>query len=183
MFSWLFGKKPPDDPPTEKQRRYAKVLSIEVTPDMTKADLSYEIAKAEKRSPKHAKQRAEYKRNQRIREFGREAVEKEEEWNEFADEQDYMLAIYQRGKDIIVDVLRVLGADINKRKKVVLDVQAPKVVKDPDIGRVIEWEREFTLPLEKLLYFEGLGRDYFLPDDLEKYKKLVERGLKIAKKF
>ena len=39
MFGF-FKKRPPDDPPTEKQRRYAAKLGIEVPPTMTKGQLS-----------------------------------------------------------------------------------------------------------------------------------------------
>ncbi len=43
MFGF-FKKKPPADPPTEKQLRYAKKLGIAVTPTMSKDDVSAAIA-------------------------------------------------------------------------------------------------------------------------------------------
>ena len=48
MFG-LFKRKPPADPPTQRQLNYAKRLGIAVNPRMSKPDLSAAIAAAERR--------------------------------------------------------------------------------------------------------------------------------------
>ena len=103
----FFKKKPPSDPPTEKQLRYARKLGITVTPSMNKDDVSAAITAAEHANPRLAQDRERFKAKARERKFGPELIAEEERWNQFADTTEYMLAIYRRGKDIVVDVLRV----------------------------------------------------------------------------
>lgn len=188
MFGF-FKKKPPPDPPTEKQLRYAKKLGIVVTPSMGKDDVSAAIGAAERASPRLAEQRDRVKRKSRERKFGPELIAEESRWNGFADDTEYMLAIYRHGKEIVVDVLRVNEACINERGKLVLGVEAPKLVKDRHIGEHLEWERSFQLPREKLLYHEPLGPDFYTHDSNgfgpgnKAYQQAVQRGLKVARKL
>ena len=183
MFG-LFGKRPandpPDDPPTEKQRRYAAKLGIKVTPTMSKQDLSAAIADAERKNPKAAAQREVAKTKARERQFGKEVVDEEARWNRFADEVGYMLAVYRRGKEIIVDVLLVNEASINDRGKLILGVEAPKVVKDRHIGDYLDWDKHIELPVDSVLHCEPLHPD-FHSDGNEAYRKAVEKGLRRAR--
>src|SRR5271165_3183646 len=90
MFGF-FKRRPPADPPTEKQRRYAAKLGIDVPPTMTKAELSDAIAGAERRNPALAEQRERVKTRVREKKLGKELVNEEDRWNHFADEVGYML--------------------------------------------------------------------------------------------
>ncbi len=146
MFGF-FKKRPPADPPTDKQRRYAAKLGIDVPPTMTKAELSDAIADAERRNPSLAEKREQVKTKVREKKFGRELVEEEDRWNRFATEGGYVLAIYTRRKETIVDVLCVNEAFIDDQGKLKLGVDAPKVVKDRYIGDHLDWDRHFELPM------------------------------------
>ena len=181
MFGF-FKKKPPPDPPTYKQVRYTKRLGIAVTPTMSKEDVSAAIGAAERANPRLAEQRERVKTKVREQRFGLELIAEESRWNEFADSTEYMLAIYRHGKDIVVDVLRVNEACINDRGKLVLGVEAPKVVKDRNIGQYLFWDRTFYFPFDRLLHYEPLHRA-FHDDGIGAYRRVVERGLKIARKL
>jgi len=190
MFG-LFKKKPPADPPTQRQLNYAKRLGVTVTLRMSKQDVSAAISAAEAANPKAKRQRekinakqAERAHAEWVAECGQELIDAVEHWTNFADDVRFMLAIYDRGKNTIVDVLEVNDAYIDgtRKKKLKLCLAAPKVVKDRHIGNYLEWEREFELPLEKLLHYEPLHSD-FCNDGNDAYKKVVERGLKTAKRM
>lgn len=180
---------PVTDPPTEKQRRYAAKLGIDVPPTMSKAELSAAIAEAERRNPALALRREQIKAKIREKKFGKALIEEEDRWNRFADEVGYMLAVYTRGKEKIVDVLRVNEAFIDDRGKLKLGVEAPRVVKDRYLGVHLEWDKYFELPIESLLYYEPLDPEFY---DLDAhgygsrnkaYREIVAKGLKIARKL
>jgi len=179
-----FFKKAPVDPPTEKQLRYAAKLGIAVKPGMGKGQLSDAISAYEAKNPKAARQRehvaARRKAKKPQAEPSRELIEEENRWNEFAESTCHMLAIYQKGKQRIVDVLQVDQAELTNRSKLRLSLVAPVVRKDRHIGDWLEWDKSFELPIEKLLYFEPLTAD-FMHAGLDAYKKAVARGLKVAK--
>ena len=178
----FFKKKPPDDPPTDKQLRYAKKLGVVVTPSMGKDDVSAAISAAERANPRLVQDRERVKAKARQRKLGPDLIAEESRWNQFADSTEYMLAIYRHGKETVVDVLRVNEAFINDRGKLTLGVEAPKVVKDRDMGDYLDWDRHFELSREKLLHFEPLHPN-FHDEGNEAYRRVVERGLKIARKL
>jgi len=181
MFG-LFRKQPPADPPTDKQRKYTARLGIDVAPTMTKSSLSAAIADFERRSPSAAAQRERIRAMARERKFGKDLVAKESRWNQFADDVGYMLAVYNRGKETIVDVLRVSEAIITVRGKLKLSLEAPKVVRDRHIGAYLDWDRHLELSIDALLYHEPLHAG-FHSDGIDAYRKAVERGLKVARKL
>lgn len=189
----MFGlfKSKPKDPPTERQLNYAGKLGIAVTPRMSKSDVSKAIDAAERKKPKVKRQREHINRKQAEKaqaewekECGPELLVVKEQWLSFADSTRFMLAIYNRGKNTIVDVLEVNDAYIDgeKKKKLKLCVAAPKVVKDRHIGDYLEWKREFELPIENLLFHDPLHADFHSEDNAA-YQRLVEKGLKKAKKL
>jgi len=182
MFGFFKKKRPPEDLPTEKQRKYAARLGIKVPPSMSKAELSAAISEAECHNPSLAQKRQQVKKKIYEREFSKELVEQEDQWNRFADNVGYMLVVYTRGKETIVDVLRVNGAFITERGKLNLEVEAPKVVKDRYIGDHLDWDKYFELPVKSILYHEPLHAD-FHGDGNDAYRKVVERGMKIARKL
>jgi len=68
----------------------------------------------------------------------------------------------------------------------ILAVGAPKVANDRYIGKNLDWDRYFELPIESLLYHEPLQADFyeydgesFAPGN-QRYRELVEKGLRIA---
>ena len=95
-----------------------------------------------------------------------------------------ILAIYQKGKKTLVDVLRVYDAYIEgKRKKTLkLHVVAPKLSKDKFLGDYLEWERDFEIPIHKVLYSEALPPTFY-QHGIPAYRQVIERGQEIAKKL
>jgi hypothetical protein len=186
MFGF-FKRRPPAEPPTEKQRRYAAKLGINVPPTMSKEQLSAAIADAERRKPALVAQRERVKNKVREKKFGKELVDEEGRWNRFAAERGYMLAVYTCRQETIVDVVRVNEAFIDDRGKLKLGMGAPKVVKDRYIGDHLEWDKLFEMPIESLVYYEPLDPEFYTHDaegygsGNRAYRALVERGLKIAR--
>lgn len=162
MFDF-FKRKPPLDPPTEKQIGYAKRLGIVVTPDMSKDAVSDEISKIE---------------------LGPEMFAAKKKWEAIAATDGYILAIYSKGAETIVDVLRVNDVSIEgqKTKGLKLEVESPKRIKDKDIGDYLEWDRGFNLTIDKLLHSEVLPKDFY-DSGIPGYQKVIDRGLKIAQKL
>jgi hypothetical protein len=148
----FFKKRPQADPPTEKQRRYAAKLGIDVPAMMTKAQLSDAIADAERSNPAIVYVRDWAKFKMREKKYGKALLAEEDRWKRLADQGGFILAIYSRRKDTLVDVLRINEAFLDVRGKLKLGVEAPKVVKDPDIGVHLDWDRHFELPIESLFY-------------------------------
>lgn len=184
MFGFLWRRpaddQPTTDPPTEKQLRYAARLGITVPPAMSKAELSAAIAKVERQNTTLGEKRERVKTRVREQQYGKALIADEARWNRFADEVQYMLAVYRRGGETVVDVLRVNEALIDGRGKLKLGVEAPKVIKDRHIGTYLDWDRHFELPVGSLLYHEPLHPNF--PDDgLTTYQKTVERGLRVAR--
>jgi hypothetical protein len=183
----LLSPQPPADPPTEKQLRYASKIGVVVTTTMTTQELSEAIADAERKSPSVVMQRETIKAKGREREFGKELVDEEREWNDFADDGGYMLAVYSYRKEIVVNVLLVNEAFIERRGKLKLNVAAPKATKDRYLGRYLDWDRHFELPVDSLLYhdrvdpgFYARGAEGYEPGN-RAYKALVDKGLRIAR--
>lgn len=179
MFDF-FKRQTPVEPPTDKQRRYAAKLGIEIPSTMSKQDVSAAISELESRNPSLTKQREKVKGKIRENQFGKEVITEETRWNQFADENGYILAIYTKGKETIVDVLRVNEAFIDARGKLKLGVEAPKLIKDRHIGDWLDWDKHFELPVASLLHYEPLHAD-FHDDGIPAYKAVIERGLAQAR--
>lgn len=151
-------------PPSSRQCSHAKSLGVAVTKKMSRGDVSAAIAHAE-----------------RCQQFGVDLVAEENRWLAFAEGEGTILAVYLKGRTKIVDVLRVYGASIQGRGKhtLSLSVEIPRIHKDRHIGEYVDFDATFELPLTKLLHHEPVTIDL----DVEKYRKAVERGLKIAKRI
>ena len=137
---------------------------------------------SQRANPRLLEVREQVKRKAREQRYGADVVIEESKWNEFAESTEYMLAVYRKGKGVVVDVLRVNEAFIDNKGKVKLGVAAPKVVRDRDIGNYLEWEKDFELSLARLLYHEGLHSEFFR-DGLDEYRRVVEKGLSIAREM
>jgi hypothetical protein len=156
---------------------------------MTREELSNAISDAELRNPRLRVKRERAVAKGLEHRFGKEVCELEEKWNQFADGEGFILAVYAEGKEKVVDVLQVNEALITKTGKLKLAVSAPKLRKDRIIGRYLEWDRTFQLPIESLLYHEALNDGWYDHDaiDFEKanqvYGRLVKKGKGIAKRY
>jgi hypothetical protein len=188
MFGF-FKKQLPHDPPTDKQRKYASYLGLIITSDMSKSDVSAAISDAACRNLDVASRRKRVKAKARLHKFGKELIDQETRWNQFADDPEFMLAVYKRGKKTIVDVLRVNEAFITDRGKLKLGVAAPKVVRDRYIGEYLDWDKDFELGIGSLLYHEPLQADFYEHDTEgfakanQRYRKIIKKGLKIARRL
>jgi hypothetical protein len=188
MFGF-FRNREPVDPPTDKQRKYAARLGVSVIKDMSKSEVSLAIAEAERKNPKAAVQRERAKAKARESKYGQELIDQESYWNQFADDPEYMLAVYKRGNQTVVDVLRVNVAFIAENGSLKLGVAAPKLVKDRHIGEHLDWDHDFELHFDALLHHEPLRKDWYDHDSKgftranREYKMLVEKGLTVARKL
>ena len=186
-----FFRRKPIDPPTAKQAAHAKKLGITVTPKMSKSDVSNAIASAENANPKLQKRRAAYETKQQAladaeydKAYTPEVRAAEKHWGNLADSDAFILAVYRKGKETVVDALQVYDTDLTgtKKFKLKLLMMAPKLRKDKYIGDYLEWEREFSIPFERLLHYE------LLPSNFENlgipgYQRAINRGLKTAKRL
>lgn len=115
---------------------------------------------------------------------GPELLAAEKQWQDVSASDGYILAIYQKGSNTIVDVLRVIGAYIEgqRKKTLKLHVVAPKIRKDKIFGDDLETGRDFEIPVHNLLYTEPLPPT-FRRQGISAYDQAIERGLEIAKKL
>lgn len=68
-MAFTMGPGPDSDGPTPKQIRYAKKPGIDVTPDMTRGDLSAPIAQVEQAEPELKEERERIKQKVRERSY------------------------------------------------------------------------------------------------------------------
>ncbi len=84
MFGF-FKKRPPVVPPTDKQRKYAARLGIDVTDNMSKSDVSGAIAEAERKNQRAAPKGERDKAKKREPRCNQEIIGQESYWNRFAE--------------------------------------------------------------------------------------------------
>lgn len=169
LIQKLFKRAIPKEPPTAKQLRFAARLGVNVTQSMGKRELSAAIGEALERKAKKKK-------------FGGDAVQAEEDWNRFAEDVGYMLAVYREGKGLVVDVLLLSGSFLDSRRGLMLSLESPRIIKDKHIGDYLEWDEGFDLPSAYLVYYEPLNPEFYR-EEYEAYQRVVKRGLKIARKL
>jgi hypothetical protein len=100
-------------------------------------------------------------------------ADQEDKWNAIAETIRFIVAVYVQGEETVVDVLRVRGAYLNDRHTLVLEVAAPKAVKDWDAGDRLEWVRDFELPIDALRHFQPLHAAFWR-DGTQAYRRAVE---------
>lgn len=192
MFN-LFGRKDEHQPtpPTPKQLAYAQKLKIPNASSLSREELSLRISEIEAENPRLERQREKVRKAIEAKEqqelatrCGPEMMAALKQWESFVADEPYILAIFRRRESIIVDVLQVYDSYITGKKNPKLCIRAvePKAKKDKDFGYYLEWEKEFELDTKDLLYSERLPADF---DDFEpeEYRRVVERGLALAKKM
>ena len=106
-------------------------------------------------------------------------ADQEDKWNAIAETIRFVAAVYRRGSETTVEVLRVDGAYLNNRHTLVLQVTAPKLVQHRNVGDHLEWARSFELPIEDLRQFEPLHPEFWRAGS-RAYQSAIERGRQIA---
>ena len=109
-------------------------------------------------------------------------ADQEDKWNAIADAVGFIVAIYSNGEETLVDVLRVDGVYLNNRHTLVLQVVAPKAVRDRDVGGRLQWVNDIELSIEDLRHYEPLHVE-FASCDPAAYRSAVERGRRAAEKL
>lgn len=170
------------EPPTKKQLAYAAKLGIGVSSSTSKTDVSALISEAERANPNLVQKREQAKQSRREKTYGPELIEVERKWNQMSEDLRFILIAYRKGKETVVDVLDCAGAEINKSGNVVLQASVPKIVKDRHIGQYLEWDKSITIPIENIRYYEYLNPN-FHEEEIGEYRKAVERGLSIVRRF
>ena len=115
---------------------------------------------------------------------GPELLAAEKHWQTFSAGEGLILAIYRKGRNTLVEVLRVNDAHIEgqSKKTLKLHVMAPKVKRDKVFGDYLERGRDFEIAIHKMLYSEPLPPN-FRRQGIPAYRQAIERGLEIAKKL
>lgn len=182
MLMYFKKRRAAKNPPTTKQVKYARMLKIQITELMSKDDVSTAISRVEKANPELVQKREQAKQKARIKRYGEEAIKIETHWNTICDQNPMVLLIYERGKNIIVDVVEVCGTEFDSKDKIKVCFVAPKLRKDQYLGTYLEWEKEFSVRPNKILHHELITQEIDFMDT-DRYQKCVETGLQIAKKF
>lgn len=191
LLSWLFGSKPqpeakpkrypPKRKPTASQLRYAKRLGIEVPKSATLWQVSKLIEAAESANPQMRSERLAANDRKRIEEFGAELVAQENHWQQLADQQKWIAAVYRSGKSIKVDLLQIEAAEINEKGKLRVHVTAGKIVTHKDAGPLVEPGRDFELDPAKLLWSQVVND--FDVDEFERFERTFTHAEKMARKY
>ena len=181
-------QEPDFEPPTEKQIKFAKSLGIQVTPSMSKWDLCYEIDVV-KIGVEAAERKREYYRRKRT---GEKHQDEWYEWLELRDE--FILAVYREGNQLIPDVLFVREAAIDVDEDCVfLHVVRPELIKDKK-PFYLHWGESsaFRLRVDNLFYHKKVTRKFRIKGlelpadslyDLDWYMKTFKDGQAIARQI
>ena len=165
MFN-LINKKP-KQPPSNSQVRLCKRLGLEITPKMSRADVSklLEISLQQEKYKAiydeiQREEDAEFEREERA-EYGDEIVDELKKWEKICDlNTQYFLLFKYRGK-IQCEIVEIENAEIveDKKPSISLSLLLPKKHRDKDYedgGYYIEWEREISLKSNQIMAIEAL---------------------------
>ena len=173
---------PPADPPTERQLNYAKKLGINVTTDMSKADVSAAIAQVELENPSLARQRQHVNESRYKKTHGPELVEAEKKWQKLADANKWMIAVYQGGKSMKVSVIRLNEASITDKSKLVIHGELAEVEHNRKYDfSLIDLDKTIDLPFEKIKWYEII--DELDVDDIDGLNAAMNRGKEAANRL
>lgn len=176
MFN-LFKKEQPPDPPTERQLNYARKLGID-TAGMSKADVSYAISDAETRNPSLGKQREQAKVAKHAKQHGPELIQLEQHWQKLADVEKWIVAVYQSGKSMKIDVIRVNGASLTDKGVLELECEIAKIKMDRDLGQIVDLGRYVELAFNKIKWHEVI--DAIEIEDVATFQAAMQRGQNAA---
>ncbi len=173
MLKWLFGSRPPADPPTEKQLRYARKLGITIPENTDKAILSQLIGQVESRDPSLKTKRENVKEKQRVRKHGQDKIDEEAQWQALADAEKWMLVVFTRGKSKVAEVVRINGADISTGGKIKIETEVMEITNDRHAGPLVDVERYIEISVDKIDWHEIV--DEVDIDDVRRFQKYYDR--------
>lgn len=187
MFGFL--KKKPIQPPGNSQIKLCKRLGLEITPKMSRADVSKLIEDALQQEEYRAifdeieREREEEFECEERAEYGDEVVDELKKWEKLCDPDRHYIVVYKRGGKIQSDVVEFEYAEILELKKpsVSVSLLLPKTHRDAD-GEpgdyYIEWEREISLMPKQILLIESLPQqiDIF---DMQAFELAKAKALKL----
>ena len=202
MFDWLFGRKKqrpsprpiqfsfPEDtkenesdfrPPSEKQKNYARKLKIAFTPDASREELSALIAEAEEANPSLRQEREQAKVRQREKKYGAELIDAEQKWEQLSKENKWLVAVYKSGKNINAELLRINGAFIEENGTLKVEAEVGKVIKDKDLGNIVDLGRYVALDISKLLWSQII--DTFELKEVDRFSRTLKHAEQIAEQL
>lgn len=173
MLKWLFGSRPPADPPTDKQLRYARKLGLAIPENADKATLSRLIGQAEARDPSLTATRADVKAKQRLRKYGQDKIDEEARWQAFADAEKWMLVVFSRGKSKVAEVVRINGADISASGKIKIATEVMKITNDRQAGPLVDVGQYIEISVDKIDWHEIV--DEVDIQDVRRFQKYHDR--------
>lgn len=191
LLDRLFRQAEPPDPPTDKQLAFAKRKSIHVPDNATKSDLINLIAQWKRANPEEVAKGQQITSKIVDRKLGKEGAEVRAYWEKLEHEQAAVVAVYERGKKTVVDVLAVGEVEVietKKTAKVKVWFEAPKFMRDRYIGEHILWgeTNPFGLETTKILWHQIFARNFSGIREglkIQEYRKAVEKGMKVAEKL
>lgn len=184
MFDWLFGRRepePPPLPPTEKQLNYARKLRLAVPPGASRDEVSALLADAEAANPNLRQEREQAKERQRVKKHGPELIAQEQQWEQLANQNKWLAAVYKSGKSVKVELLRLNGAYITDGGKLKIESEAGKVIKDRHLGYVIDLGRYVELDPAKLLWSQVV--DDFDIEDVARFQATLQHAESVARRM
>jgi len=180
MLKWLFGSRPPADPPTDKQLRYARKLGVVIPENADKATLSHLIGQAEKRDPSLKTKLESVKAKQRVRKHGQDKIDEEARWQALADAEKWMLVVFTHGKSKVAEVVRINGVDISPSDTIKLETEVMKIANDRHAGPLVDVGRYIEIPADKIDWHEVV--DEVDIDDVRRFQKYHDRVKSQAQK-
>ncbi len=167
--------RPANMEPTHAQLALAAKMKIPIVTGMSRADVSHLLTKAlDRRTPiERARDEA------RSVDEGRRDAAMKARWGHLLDRQ--ALLIYRDKNGLVVDVVQVVDVEL-RDKGAAIHIGMPRLVNEPHIGRILDWERVTLMPEGKIVLCEPLREEVHFAD-VEGYKRIVRDGLKRAKKL
>jgi hypothetical protein len=171
----------PADPPTPRQLNYAKKLGIDVTANMSKSDVSVAIAKVERENPSVARQRHHVIASRRKEACGPELIESEKNWQKLADDNKWMIAVYESDKSMKVSIVRLNEAIADKNKLVISgEIAVLEHDRENDFS-LIDLDKVIDLPFERIKWYEII--DELDVDDVDGFNAAMNRGKEVMRRW
>ncbi len=182
ILNWLFGaggtnqRTIEDEPfvaPTEKQRRYARKIGLEIEDWMSRKHVSQQISVAEASNPELRWNREPINDQRIIDKYGQAIVDDRDRWNELADEEMWMLVCYMRGQSEYRLIVRINGSSLSDRGKLKILCEEMKIKNVQYCGPLVDVGKYLEIPREKIVWYE-LVHEVDL-DDIKLFRRLEKR--------
>lgn len=202
-LSVLLEKALLNQPATSEQIQLCEKIGIPIQSGLTREQADELISKA-KENPKYLtrfqqlqnelNQQLDEEEDRELREkYGDKIVEEFRRWEQMYDTNQFLI-VFKRGKSIVVEI-----AEFNNEPEIMYD-KKPYIsisLLTPTKERVdkgeyeLNWEKELQIRSEHILHIQKLdtslhpswGPEGYESEDFSTYKKTIEKGRTIAKKF